>query len=66
MLGYLMYIYSIIMCIFVKWKYFPEYKFLDRIIFPKDKIVNLAYEYILEQGEGKIIGNNFMKHYILA
>ena len=42
------------------------YKFLDRIIFPKDKIVNLAYEYILEQGEGKIIGNNFMKHYILA
>ena len=42
------------------------YKFLDTIIFPKDKIVNLAYEYILEQGEGKIIGNNFMKHYILA
>ena len=40
--------------------------FLDRVIFPKDKIVNLAYEYILEQGEGKIIGNNFMKHYILA
>ena len=45
---------------------FPMYKFLDTIIFPKDKIVNLAYEYILEQGEGKIIGNNFMKHYILA
>ena len=44
----------------------PVYKFLDTIIFPKDKIVNLAYEYILEQGEGKIIGNNFMKHYILA
>ena len=43
-----------------------RFKFLDRIIFPKDKIVNLAYEYILEQGEGKIIGNNFMKHYILA
>ena len=61
-----MHIYSTIICIFVKWKYFSVYKFLDRIIFPKDKIVNLAYEYILEQGEGKIIGNNFMKHYILA
>ena len=59
-LGYLMHIYGTIMCIFVM------YKFLDRIIFPKDKILNLAYEYILEQGEGKIIGNNFMKHYILA
>ena len=66
-----MHIYGTIMCIFVKWKYYmlphyPVYKFLDRIIFPKDKILNLAYEYILEQGEGKIIGNNFMKHYILA
>ena len=59
-----MHIYGTIICI--SRNGIPVYKFLDTIIFPKDKIVNLAYEYILEQGEGKIIGNNFMKHYILA
>ena len=63
-----MHIYGTITCISRNGNIlcFPVYKFLDTIIFPKDKIVNLAYEYILEQGEGKIIGNNFMKHYILA
>ena len=60
-----MHIYGTIICISRNGN-IPVYKFLDTIIFPKDKIVNLAYEYILEQGEGKIIGNNFMKHYILA
>ena len=52
--------------VYLEMEIFYPYTFLDTIIFPKDKIVNLAYEYILEQGEGKIIGNNFMKHYILA